>query len=324
MVSMQVVKDFYQSIRRRPLISITLAVLLAHFLLFYWLSDESPRKPTPQRSRKENVVVNTVSLTPKTTATPDTTLVAAVETPVDVIEKPVKPVGDKPKPAPTPVKKHTAVKHEEVKPQPTPPPVKKSTTFKLTPKQLPGKKTPKKGKTPPSPKSPPAPKSPPPPKSPTTDTKKKLDSGIEAAKEKQKSLLLKAQASISKVSNDQALIAATMPKLGKLPNSINSLQSDMIKFDNSDALSAKELSYREELAGRLRLSLRLPEYGAVKIKLTLKREGSVVSLSVVSSESQANKKYIEKIVPSLTFPEFGNNFDKQSQFTFQITLNNDV
>lgn len=176
-------------------------------------------------------------------------------------------------------------------------------------------------------KPPPKPAKPVPKKQPSQNVvaKKQLDTKIEAAKEKQKALLLKAQASMKKISatDDQAVLAA-IPQLGKLPTSINSLQSDLIQFDNSAGLTAREMGYREELAGRLRLSLRLPEYGAVKIKLTLERNGKVAKLTVVSAESQANKKYIEKVVPTLTFPSFRDNFSKLSQYTFQITLNNDT
>jgi hypothetical protein len=55
----------------------------------------------------------------------------------------------------------------------------------------------------------------------------------------------------------------------------------------------------------------------------LDRSGKVFSVVIVSSESVANRKYIEKIVPTLTFPGFGSNFGSVMQYTFSITLSND-
>ena len=88
-------------------------------------------------------------------------------------------------------------------------------------------------------------------------------------------------------------------------------------------LNDKEIGYRDELAGRLKLLLRLPEFGEVKIKLTLSRAGKVAKVSIVSAESAANRTYIEKTIPTLSFPSFGNNFGTLPEYTFLISLSND-
>ena len=85
-----------------------------------------------------------------------------------------------------------------------------------------------------------------------------------------------------------------------------------------------EVSYRDELANRLKLLLRLPEYGEVKVKLTIERSGKIAKVLIISSESSANRKYIEKTLPGLTFPQFGTRFGDVDQYTFSITLGNEL
>ena len=67
----------------------------------------------------------------------------------------------------------------------------------------------------------------------------------------------------------------------------------------------------------------MPEYGDIKIKLTLNRQGKVTKIIVTSSASVANRQYIEKVLPSLTFPVFGAPFGDAKDYTFTITLSNE-
>lgn len=110
-----------------------------------------------------------------------------------------------------------------------------------------------------------------------------------------------------------------------IPKQIEQLQIDALPVGSTVPvdLSAKEVSYRDEIAYRLKMALKLPDYGEVKIKLTLDRSGKVASVQSVHAESTKNKQYIEKTVPSLIFPPFGTNFAQAAQYTFMITLNND-
>lgn len=143
----------------------------------------------------------------------------------------------------------------------------------------------------------------------------------QAAKERQE-LLKQAQESINKLNKNikniepsSAVIAASLPikPMGKL-------QAEAASSGNS---STEEVGYVDELIGRLKILLKLPEYGNVKTMLTLNRSGDVVKVVVVSAESTTNKKYIEKTLPTLSFPAFGSNFSNEKQHTFQITLCND-
>jgi colicin import membrane protein len=85
-----------------------------------------------------------------------------------------------------------------------------------------------------------------------------------------------------------------------------------------------QASYRSELIHRLKLLLRLPEFGEVKVQLTLERSGRVAKVAIVSAESSANRRYIEKTLPGATFPGFGDNFGNEPQYTFLISLSNDI
>ena len=74
---------------------------------------------------------------------------------------------------------------------------------------------------------------------------------------------------------------------------------------------------------KLRRLLRLPEFGDVKLKLTLERSGKIANVSVLSAQSSLNRTYIESTLPTLKFSDFGKNFSGQSQYTFVINLTNE-
>ncbi len=69
----------------------------------------------------------------------------------------------------------------------------------------------------------------------------------------------------------------------------------------------------ETLASFLHTSLNLPEFGEVKIQMTIKKDGTVARLSVLQAESHKNKAYLEKHLPLLRFPLI---LDKEKTFTF--------
>jgi outer membrane biosynthesis protein TonB len=74
-----------------------------------------------------------------------------------------------------------------------------------------------------------------------------------------------------------------------------------------------EGSEDETLASFLHTSLNLPEFGEVKIQMTIKKDGTVARLSVLQAESHKNKAYLEKHLPLLRFPLI---LDKEKTFTF--------
>lgn len=146
-----------------------------------------------------------------------------------------------------------------------------------------------------------------------------------AKKEKQSQLLAKAKEKMGSLNKNFDPIAMQTNEEMKPLSTLNSLQIDAIgDLSNEGSYSTKEMSYIDELILRLKLSLRLPTHGDVKIKLTLFRSGKVDKLQIVKSESDANRRYIEKEIPKMTFQHFGNNFKDDKTYTFLITITNEL
>ena len=108
---------------------------------------------------------------------------------------------------------------------------------------------------------------------------------------------------------------------------LDELHSDTLSIStqNSDEhLSGAEKSYYREIIQRLKLCLKLPEYGQVQLKLTLSRAGKTLSVQVLSSKSRKNQKYLEEMLPKITFSSFGTNFSNEKSHTFMLNITNDL
>lgn len=148
-----------------------------------------------------------------------------------------------------------------------------------------------------------------------------------AAKERQQALISQAQERIAKIARSHDKMTPDAPTASlemSLPGALSGLKVDDLADGETVLFGAQEASYRDELAGRMKLLLRLPEYGDVKMKLTLERSGKVVKVVITSAQSANNRSYIEKTVPTLSFPPFGHHFGTEAQHTFSITLSNDL
>lgn len=96
------------------------------------------------------------------------------------------------------------------------------------------------------------------------------------------------------------------------------LQIDLISAEFSDS------DYPNEMTAHLHNCLHLPEFGEVKIQLTLRQDGSVAKLVVLRSESERNKRYLESSLPKLQFPSFTGSFAKKKDHTFILTFCNEI
>lgn len=261
-------------------------------------------KPDKTEAKKEAPVQTKVKEPPKKSVTPEQNKA-----------KP-KPKPKKAEPKKTdPKKKETPAKQPQAKPQP--------------------KSEPKKSPTPPVKK--PAPKevkiesqSKPSPK--PTETKPPQPSKAEiaakeAAKARQKELLAKAQENLAKIGKTRDKVSSSPSAFSDkstLPQLVGGLEIDALpSLKGGGALTAKEGSYRDEVAFRLKLALKLPDYGKIKMKLILDRSGKVKTYDILSSESSKNREYIERSIRTLAFPNFGTNFEGLSEYTFIITLHNE-
>lgn len=299
---------FYTDIKR-PLWPIAALVSAAHGVLIVLMAFFVPHSLAPIKP-KEKLVVRTLKLEPKIQSKPQlkpehkpapapavlqAPPQAVVEPVVEAPSEPIAPSAEEPLPLPKP-KIETAKK-------PVPKPVIK--------------KSPPKSASKPAAKKVVAPA----PKVQSSKPEPKVD----AARKRKQEMLAKVQGTLSKIKakGSNVVAAGSLDKI-KLPSSLGELSVDSLRFEESGAeLTIRERSYRDELASRLKLLLRFPEYGIVKLKLTLARTGKVKEVEILSSESRENKAHIQKTLPTLLFPPFGDNFGSEASHTFQITLSSD-
>lgn len=111
------------------------------------------------------------------------------------------------------------------------------------------------------------------------------------------------------------------------PSQIANLSSEsLVAIDSSETANCTpgERTYYDELVSRLKLALKLPEYGEVKLQLTISRSGAVVAVKSVKSKSKKNADYVQKALPKLHLPPFGQNFTGEKEHTFRLTLSNEL
>jgi len=126
---------------------------------------------------------------------------------------------------------------------------------------------------------------------------------------RKKELLQKAQRNMAKISRQ----------------SVNKTEIAMPQIieNNQTGIAVDDNGYYQTLAQYLKRTLRLPEIGEVKIKLTLDRTGKFINVIIDHSENASNSAYVKKTLPNLKFPAFDSNFKDQNQYTFPITLSNE-
>jgi colicin import membrane protein len=310
---------------------IIVLVLTVHVLVFIWTAYFDQTRPKPiLRSEIRRLTVQTITLqTPA--KRPSSPLIAATSAP-----KPA-PITQKAPPS------EVVSQPKKVTSTPSPPappkPVPKTTTAPAKKIQLPQPSTTQKNPPPKSPAPKPTivktePK--PSPKILTETAAQETALGKQTegqiaqardAKERQQALISQAQERIAKITPSHDKIATSQtPTLVEmaLPGPISNLKVDSASESGVTSFGGREASYHDELASRMKLLLRLPEYGDVKMKLTLDRTGKVLNVAISSAQNANNRKYIEKAVFALSFPPFGNHFGDETQHTFSITFSNDL
>jgi len=94
------------------------------------------------------------------------------------------------------------------------------------------------------------------------------------------------------------------------------------KIERLDCTSV-ESNYTDSLVKTLKSMLTLPEFGEVKIAITLNRSGRVTALKIVDSASMKNRKLVERKLKEARFSTFGSHFSGEKEHTFAIVLKND-
>jgi len=134
-----------------------------------------------------------------------------------------------------------------------------------------------------------------------------------------KKLLKKLQASLASIS-EEGPFKSSHKKEMQNPSEIEALQIDQIKSRSSFI----DRSYETILINKLKSSLVLPDFGQLRLSLTLNSDGSIFSYKILNSENHLNSNYIEKALKNITFLPFNKSFASQEQHTFSIVLNNQI
>lgn len=128
-----------------------------------------------------------------------------------------------------------------------------------------------------------------------------------------KELIKKVQESVAKMESMEAT-SATSGALGLKP-------IESLSFQGGGGI---EEGYISDLTASLKLLLHLPEYGQVRLYLTVLRSGDVDSFEIVESASRINRTYLERALRELALPAFGSRFPQEEKHTFALTLSNEL
>lgn len=194
-------------------------------------------------------------------------------------------------------------------------------TMPMLEEKRPSKTEKKKGKEKPSQQK----KKKPPKQKKTSSTQKKERASSPSPQEKQREkLLAQVRESIAKIpqnAHNQSPEPSSFSE--EIPRPIEQLQSQHVEKATQGELRSEE-SYFSELVAQLMLALQLPEHGDVQLRLTLTKEGKVVQVDIVDARSIKNQRYVEKELPHLLFPPFGDFFPDKQKHTFLITLTSQI
>ena len=291
------------SFQRDPVkTAIFLSIGLTHLIFAIWIMT-SHAIITPKRTHKSIIVKTIVPKSAGKTAISDK--------PRALAAAPRPAAQPQPKPAmPTPVKTAPPVeKALTVKPAPqekkNPPPVEKVQTVK---KEAAPKKDPAIQDKVVSKVKPPTPK-----KNTPTPSRAKIS----------ENLFQELEESIAKIDAKRDKLYPKKLHAAQKPI-IAPLQIDAFAVGEDAASSGGAATYAESLVHYLQQSLNLPEYGEVKVQLTLRQDGIVIKIVVLKSESNNNRKHLETNLPKLKFPRFEGELAKNREQTFTLTFCNEV
>lgn len=265
---------------------ITRYVLFLHALCLVGILFHSALAPV--KPKRKPLIVTTI--TPK--------VAVAHSAPAPKTSSPARPPSlpqPKPvKPQPSPAKPKPQIASPTKKPapaaKPTPPTPKKEPA--IADKQLKKKATPPKKENPPPPRS-------------------KIS----------EELRHQLQESIAQIDGKKQSLAQQKNK----PAS-KQLTPIQLHIDSLDGPSSQETesTYVGQMLSCLHQSLHLPEFGEVKIQLTLRQDGSIAKLVILNTESEKNRRYLESSLPKLRLPSFDRSLVAKAEQTFVLTFCNEI
>jgi hypothetical protein len=136
------------------------------------------------------------------------------------------------------------------------------------------------------------------------------------------SLMKELEESIAKIENKSDKGASK-----KTPLSRKTLAPIALQIDTPSHALLNEAEgsgdYIAVLVGHLHQCLSLPDYGEVKIQLSLLQDGTVCKVIVLKAQSEKNKQYLESSLPQLKFPRFDGAYAGKTEWTFVLTFCNE-
>jgi len=100
--------------------------------------------------------------------------------------------------------------------------------------------------------------------------------------------------------NDRMPIKSELAVPGTITLSSQGPPQKSLEFPNCQAFAMEDSV--ASIISYLQGFLQLPDIGEVQILLVLRKDGKVENVKVVKTESEENRKYLEKNLPEITFP----------------------
>ena len=121
-------------------------------------------------------------------------------------------------------------------------------------------------------------------------------------------------------------IAASLEKLTeeeKIPSAAAlKIPSTLKQRAEIQDLQANDATYGETVISLMQTSLDLPEFGEVKARIEIGRDGRVISCAILESKNRKNEDFLKTGLPSLIFPNFNDFGITDATLTFTITFRN--
>ncbi len=281
--------------KSNPLQSIVLSSVLIFHLIFVIIMLTAPSS-IQNKKKIKSIIVRTVAAKPlqKTAAVEKKIIATAQTSPQQKKQTPVQPEVKKSEPPKEQVKKETAKP-----PVPAPAPVQKQAP-KPAVKKDPAIADKVLDKS----------KQPAPQKSPPVENRAKISD----------SLLKELEESIAKIENksDKQIISNKAPSVPKAARQI------VLQIDQDTGADNTAGDYTDALISHLHRSLSLPEYGEVKIQLSLRQDGTVAKVIVLKTQNEKNRIYLESNLLNLRFPRFEGALANKKEYTFVLTFCNEL
>jgi outer membrane biosynthesis protein TonB len=132
------------------------------------------------------------------------------------------------------------------------------------------------------------------------------------------SLLQELEESIAKIENKSDKAKFNKAATTATPSPIQ------LQIDTQAGEEETSSDYTDNLVGHLHRTLSLPDYGEVKIQLSLRQDGTVAKVIVLNAQSVKNRQYLETHLPRLKFPRFAGAYATKSEQTFVLTFCNEL